>query len=184
MDAANKVAENINAGFDYLRDNAWPILFLIGMGYVVKTKSESSNAPALKHKSWVICVSTAFPLSLSYMNASHTIYLLHFALVLDVYFSGAPNNTPNRVRSLEEDMHRVRLAQQEEAEKLAKKAAKENKEKEREKKHKKNVSASASSLKKDGGDSMGRTSGYNPMDQSSGGTCSFRPGRKGATRGG
>lgn len=84
-------------------------------------------------------------------------------------------------------MRRVRLEQQEEAKKLALIAAKENKEKEREKKHKKNVSASASSLKKDeGGDTMamGRSTGYNPMSPSSGGTCSFRPGRKGASRGG
>lgn len=106
-------------------------------------------------------------------------------IVLDVYFTGAPNNTPNRVRSLEEDMRRVRLAQQVEAQKKAKKAAKENKEKEREKKHKKNVSASASSLKKDqGGDTMGRSTGYNPMSPSSGATCGFRPGRKGPSRGG
>lgn len=143
MDVANQVADAINKGFEYLRTNAWPILFLIGVFYIVKTK------------------------------------------VLDVYFTGAPSNTPNRVRSLEEDMRRVRLAQQAEAQTIAKKAAKENKAKEREKKHKKNVSASASSLKKDqGGDTMGYSTGYNPLNPSSGATCGFRPGRKGPTRGG
>lgn len=65
-------------------------------------------------------------------------------------------------------------------EKRAQIAARENKDKEREKKHKKNVSASASSLKKNDGDSLGRgSSGYNPMNPSSGATCGFRPGRKG-----
>lgn len=101
-------------------------------------------------------------------------------LVLDVYFSGAPNNTPNRVRSLEEDMRRVRLKQQQEAQKRAVAAAKENKKKEQEKKHQKNLKASSTSLKKDDGDSLGgRGSGYNPMNPSSGATCGFRPGRKG-----
>lgn len=102
-------------------------------------------------------------------------------LVLDVYFTGAPNNTPNRVRSLEEDMRRVRLAQQKEAEKKAQQYAKENKVAEREKKYKKNLSASASSIskKKSDGDNLG--GGYNPLNPSSGATCGYRPGRKGPT---
>lgn len=77
-------------------------------------------------------------------------------------------------------MRRVRLAQQEEAQKLAQQAAKENKGKEREKKHRKNLAASAAPThKKNDGDSLGRSSGYNPMNPSSGATCGFRPGRKG-----
>ena len=36
MDAVNTVADGINGLFAYLQANAWPILFLIGVGYVVK----------------------------------------------------------------------------------------------------------------------------------------------------
>lgn len=47
MDVANQVADTINKGFAYLRTNAWPILFLIGVVYVVKTKSKSVTVLAL-----------------------------------------------------------------------------------------------------------------------------------------
>lgn len=58
MDTANQLAEVINKGFDYLRTNAWAILVLIGVGYVVKTNGESSGG--------VTVINTVFT------NASHT----------------------------------------------------------------------------------------------------------------
>ena len=77
-------------------------------------------------------------------------------------------------------MRRVRLAQQEKAQKQAQEAANENKEKEREKKLKKNLAVSSTtSNKKDDGDTLGRSTGYNPLNPSSGSTCGYRPGRKG-----
>jgi hypothetical protein len=40
MDALNHVAAAINSALAYLQSNAWYILFLIGVGYLVKTKGK------------------------------------------------------------------------------------------------------------------------------------------------
>jgi hypothetical protein len=76
-------------------------------------------------------------------------------------------------------MRRVRLAQQEAAQKKALEAAKENKDHEREKKHEKNLAAP----KKYDGDKVGTDTGYNPMQPHTGNTCGYKPGRKSARRG-
>jgi hypothetical protein len=111
------------------------------------------------------------------MNAFSS--LSHLRVVWDVYFSGGPTNNPNRAQCLEQDMRRVRLAQQEAAQKRALEAAKENKEKEREKKHEKNLAAP----KKYSGDRLEGNTGYNPMQPSSGNTRGYKPVRKTARRG-
>jgi hypothetical protein len=43
MDALNQVAAAINSALAYLQSNAWSILFLIGVGYLVKTKCKQND---------------------------------------------------------------------------------------------------------------------------------------------
>lgn len=43
MDALNNAAAVINATVAYLQSNAWPILFLIGVGFVMKTYGKQKD---------------------------------------------------------------------------------------------------------------------------------------------
>lgn len=165
MDAINHGAAAINSGITYLQSNAWAILFLIGVGYIVKTKGTPYVFVVFGLHD-LVCLSQKRQLCV---------------VVLDVYFAEGPRDTQSRNLSLQEDMRRVRMAQQEAAAERAKEASQLSNVEDREKKLKKNLSVQKKYNSSDAGYGNGGT--YNPMNPSASSSRGYRPARKTARRG-
>ena len=129
MDALNRVAAAINNGFAYLKDNAWPIVFMVALWFYLKPRGMYMNIfPGTLVVSWGrflewIWIATPVSHNSSPPNA------LYQTTVVSAMETVKAERSPQKVKDYDLDLRRVRQLQQMQAEQEAKIKAKELQEK-------------------------------------------------------